>query len=243
MARRVKGVGGGVRQSPPRVRHARLMIALAAVLGGACRGGGSGAGLPPVARAPVPAVAVAAGAGDTTGGELVPPGYGTLRQEDIAVRMQLQGVQVRLLPLDEGTLRLLSPDSYAALRGLREGNAGAIARLAARRGERAPSVWYVSFFGVEPDARFSPTEVVISSGGREYRPLEILPLGAGFGDGRLAQREVRSGLYIFPGEIIVTQPLVVTVESTSSASWNATLALLEGERAAVRARAAQERRP
>lgn len=172
---------------------------------------------------------------------LVPAGYGTLRQEDVAIRMRLPGVQVRVIPLEEGVLRLLSPDSYAALSGLREGNARALARLAARRGERDPSLWYVSYFGLEPDARISPSEVVIASGGREYRPLDILPLGAGFGDGRLGQREVRSGIYLFPGDIIVTQPLTVTVESNTSTSWNATLALLERERAAVRSRAAQER--
>src|SRR5688500_19747096 len=47
----------------------------------------------------------------------LPVGFGTLHQEDIALRIQLPGVLVRALPLDESVIRVLSPDSY---RGLHE---------------------------------------------------------------------------------------------------------------------------
>jgi len=43
---------------------------------------------------------------DTSAGrdtsDLLPPGFGSLRQDDIAIRVGLPSTQVRLIPLDEG---------------------------------------------------------------------------------------------------------------------------------------------
>ena len=47
---------------------------------------------------------------------LVPAGYGSLKQEDIAIRVARGGLQVQAIPLDETIIRVLSPDSYRALR-------------------------------------------------------------------------------------------------------------------------------
>jgi len=57
---------------------------------------------------------------DTTGRASVPVGFGTLRQDDIAIRIELPGLIVRAIPLDENLIRLLTPDSYRALRELQE---------------------------------------------------------------------------------------------------------------------------
>ena len=68
---------------------------------------------------------------DTTGRASVPVGFGTLRQDDdIAIRLELQGLIVRAIPLDENLIRLLTPDSYRALRELQESNKQAIAAVA-----------------------------------------------------------------------------------------------------------------
>ncbi|MDQ3673096.1 MAG: hypothetical protein M3365_01805, partial [Gemmatimonadota bacterium] len=48
---------------------------------------------------------------DTTGRANVPPGYGTLKQDEIAIRIELQGLIVRAIPLDENLIRLLTADS------------------------------------------------------------------------------------------------------------------------------------
>src|SRR5688572_32862989 len=64
--------------------------------------------------------AVMSPADDTTGKGSVPPGYGTLRQDEIAVRLELQGLIVRAIPLEESLIRLLTSDSYRALRELQE---------------------------------------------------------------------------------------------------------------------------
>ncbi len=70
----------------------------------------------------LPFAAQHAGAQDTTSQDegLPPAGLGSLRQEDIAVRLDLGNVQFRIMPLDELILRLLAPDSYSALHSLRE---------------------------------------------------------------------------------------------------------------------------
>ncbi|HZE07728.1 MAG TPA: hypothetical protein VE110_03130 [Gemmatimonadaceae bacterium] len=174
---------------------------------------------------------------DTVGRANVPVGFGTLRQDDIAIRIEMPGLIVRAIPLDENLIRLLTPDSYRALRDLQESNKQAIAAVTRRTGGRAPDLWYLSFYGVEPDVHFSPMELVITSSGRDFRPLELVPLSSGFGEQRLKQRETQSALYLFDDEIDLDQPLTVTFQNVRNDDWEQILTRVERERALVRARA------
>ncbi len=174
---------------------------------------------------------------DTTARGGVPPGFGSLRQDDIAIRLQPQGLIVRAIPLDESIIRLLTPDSYRALRDLQESNRRAIEAVARRSGGRAPALWYVSFYGLEENARFSPMELVITSGGQDFRPVDVIPLSTGFGEQRLRQRETQSAVYLFPGDIDVDHPLTVSFQGQRSTIWEQLLQRIERERALVRARA------
>jgi len=174
---------------------------------------------------------------DTTGRGNVPVGFGTLRQDEIAIRMELPGLIVRAIPLDENVIRLLTPDSYRALRELQESNKQAIAAVTRRTGGRSPDLWYVSFYGVQPDVHFSPMELVITSSGRDFRPLEVLPLSSGFGEQRLKQREAQSAIYLFDEAIDLDQPLSVTFQNIRDDTWDEILTRIERERALVRARA------
>jgi hypothetical protein len=178
--------------------------------------------------------------GDTTMLGDVPAGYGSLRQDDIAVKIQLPALLVRAIPLDESILRVLSPDSYRAVRELREGKRADIERVASRQGVRNPSLWYVSFYGLQPDTPFSPQDLVIASGGRDYRPIDMLPLSAGFSQQRVGQREVQSAIYVFDDGIDPNQPLTVTVQGVQNASWGAQLPVIERERAMIRTRAGRQ---
>lgn len=170
---------------------------------------------------------------------LIPPNYGTLKQDDIAIHMQVGQVQVRAIPLDESIIRVLAPDSYRSLRGLRESKRDAVDRLAARYMLRERNVWLVSFFGLAPDARFSPGELTLSVSGRDYRPLEVLPLSSGFGEQRLNVRETQSALYLFGDGIDLAQPIVARMQGTEDASWGNILQRIEQERALIRGRAAR----
>lgn len=178
---------------------------------------------------------------DTTGGALVPAGLGTLRQDDIAIKLQLPDVLVKLTPLDESVIRTLSPDSYRALRELAESRRAAITRLATQHGFLRGSVWYVSFYGLAPEARFSPLELTVTSAGRDFRPAEAIPLSTGFGSQRLQPRETQSALYLFDDAVNVNQPITVSLAGQQSAAWTSILRTIERERALIRSRASQQR--
>ena len=206
-------------------------IGTALLLSAACTGGTSTAAGQQGGNAPI--------TDDTTGRANVPVGFGTLRQDEIAIRLELQGLIVRAIPLDENLIRLLTPDSYRALRELQESNKQSIAAVTRRTGGRAPDLWYVSFYGVEPDVHFSPMELVITSGGRDFRSLEVLPLSSGFGEQRLRQRETQSAIYLFDENIDLDQPLSVTFQNVRNDGWEQILTRVERERALVRARASR----
>jgi hypothetical protein len=207
------------------VRTLAVLLASAAI---ACASG-SGSGSPdPPANPSRPEQATAE----------LPVGFGTLHQEDIALRIQLPAVLVRALPLDESVIRVLAPDSYRGLHELVTSRQAELDERARRYGVRRPSLWYFSYYGVQPDARFSPDEVVITSGGRVFRPLSIVPLTTGFGEQRLEQRGVQTAIYVFDDGVDVNLPLVVTVQGTPGAGWEANLRRIERERALVRSRAA-----
>lgn len=193
-----------------------------------------------------PAGATATANGDTLDANWVPAGFGTLRQDDIAVRITpASGLQVRAIPLDERFIRLLSPDSYRSLHDMATSRANALAAIRERNRLPAYSVWYVSFFALEQgETRFSPNELIINNTGRDFRPLDLVPLTPGFGEYRLRQREVQSALLVFDGQLDLNQPLTATMEGTGSATdWTAVLQRVERERALVRSRAQAARKP
>ena len=201
------------------------LTAIAAGCGGAVR---EAAEQGPVGAAP--------GHDTLEAGALIPAGYGTLRQDDIAMRLQLQGVQVKAIPLDESIIRTLSPDSYRALRDLQESRRAEVATTAQRAGVQQYDLWYVSFFAIAPEARFSPMEFIVTNNGRDFRPLDLLPLTPGFGGQRLKVREVQSAIYIFDGALDPSQPLTVRVESVQNDDWGSILRRIERERAVIRSR-------
>lgn len=178
---------------------------------------------------------------DTLDPNYVPAGFGSLRQDAIALKVApTSGLQVRAVPMDERILRLLSPDSYRALSGLIASKKEELEQVKQRNSLPSFSVWYVSFYGLEQgETRFSPQEFIISNTGRDFRPIDILPLSPGFGEYRLRQRETQSALFVFDGQIDVNQPTTAKMEGTSSATdWSRVLQVIERERSLVRSRAA-----
>lgn len=180
---------------------------------------------------------------DSAGLDLVPPGYGTLRQDEIAIRLQPPGLIVRAIPLDESLIRLLTPDSYRALRDAQMTTATALANISRRLGGKPLRPWLVSFYGVEPEARFIPLDFTILSAGRDFRPIEVIPLSAGFGEERLRQRETQSAIYVFDADVDVSQPLTVSFMTERNDLWEQLLPRIERERALVRARASRSTQP
>ena len=167
---------------------------------------------------------------------LVPAGLGTLRQDDIAIRVDYNQLQVKAIPLDESVIRTLSPDSYRALHELVESRRARLTQVAQRRGLEGYRVWYVTFFALQPDQPYSPNEVVVVNNGREYRPIEVMPLSPGFGGPRLRLREQQAALYMFEPGVDVQQPTSLRVENETSDAWQAVIRRIERERALIRSR-------
>ena len=229
-----------------RRRRSRWAIRASAVFVTACASGGSpnvNAGAARAAAAIPDTSSTRRSVADTLPG-LVPPGFGTLKQDDVSLRLQSSSLQVRAMPLDESIIRLLSPDSYRAMSELKRSKQDAIAAVARRNAVRELSLWYVSFFAVEQgETRFSPREFIIRNVGRDFRPLEVIPLTPGFGEQRLRQNGRQDALYVFDGQLDPQQPLTIGYATAQNDEWRNILPQIERERARVRGRAAAGRSP
>lgn len=172
--------------------------------------------------------------------ELPPEGYGTLKQEDIAVKFETPTLLIRILPLDERVLRLLAPDTYEGLRGLKDMMAPRVDSVSRRLAIRDPSLFVVTFFAREAQSEFDPDDVTITSRNRFFRPLAILPLTPGWSEQRLSQRRTATAVYVFEPGIFVLEPMQVSYAGLISREWDeGRLQTLDQERSAVIARAAR----
>ncbi len=167
----------------------------------------------------------------------IPVGYGTLRRDEIAVRFQTDQLDIQVLPLHEGVIRLLAPDTYRSLRQLIQSQQEAIERAARSVNALRPSLVMVTFSGVVPQARFVPDDVNITSRGRLYRPLAIVPLSPQWSSQQIDPRQQATAIYLFDDGIAFREALTVTYQRLSNDAWSGSVRLLEREHARVLTRA------
>jgi len=210
-------------------------VAIAGLIAVAACGGPA----PTTSSRPQTAVAVERPAIDSSGA-VIPAGFGTLKQSDLEIVLEPEGVHVAAIPLDESVIRTLAPDSYRRLKASLDSKRAAVVQRASMRGVREPRVWYVRFYGRTPDAHFVATDLTVTSGGRDYRPFDVVPISSGFGEQRLQPRDTQTGLLLFEEGVDASQPMVVAMGSERNVDWdtNGILKKLDTERAAIRARAA-----
>lgn len=202
-------------------------VVVVAVLGAwGCVWGGGGAG-GTAARGDADA-----GADGPT--ELAPPGYGTLRQDQVTLSLRRDDLLIKVTPLAEGVIRLTAPDTYDRLRSLKTAHGPALARST---GLPEPPLFLVSFFSYEPNVLFQPEDVHLVNRGLRLRPREIAPVTPGWGIQRLAQEETQMAIYAFDPEIDLEQELAVEYQDARRGGWDRILQTLQSERARVRARA------
>jgi hypothetical protein len=175
--------------------------------------------------------------------DLPPAGFGSLRQDQVAVLITTGNLAVRVLPLDEQVIRLLAPDTYSSLHALVQSRNAAVAEAARAAGRDSAAAFFVTFFGLQPQTTFIPDQVSIQSQGTYYRPLGILPLSPQWNDARLDQRQQASAIYLFDPTIPVLQTFTVFYGGQNSASFDNSINLLQSERARVLARAARQPPP
>ena len=122
-------------------------------------------------------------------GTLPPAGFGSLRQEQVGIRLGDSRVSVRVLPLDEHVTRLLAPDAWRSLRDMKASKAEEIGVATRQAGRDSLAAFMVTFFGLEPDVRFNPDALTITSQNSMYRPLAIVPITPRFTEGTISQRQ------------------------------------------------------
>lgn len=172
------------------------------------------------------------------GGDLPPPGYGSLKQDNINLRITGSEIEVRFVPLDERLIRLLAPDAYASLHGLVESRRGAIDEAARKNGLTQPGLALVSFFALRPAAQFDPDLVNIAYRGQFERPAAIVPYTGNFSGRQLEVRHQASAIYLFDEPLPVFEPFEV-VYGAGKASWGDDVLRRIGlERIRVQSRAA-----
>lgn len=169
--------------------------------------------------------------------DTIPAGYGTLRRDDIVVRFATGTVEIQLLPLDEQVIRLLATDTYLSLTQLIRTRQDDILAAADRSGTDDLTLVMVTFFGLVPEARFNPDDLTITSRGRLFRPIGIVPLSPTWGSYQLQARQQAAAIYLYEPGISFRETLSVSYQGMASEAWTRALRLLDQERTRVRARA------
>lgn len=223
-------------RSPETLAGSCAALALAFLLaGGGCASAPGDPGATAATESPSPdgggPTAAAAGAGEQ---ELVPPGHGTLRQDDFTVSLREGPLLIKVTPLEEGLIRLAAPDTYRRLHSLASSRSLEIAQ---RAGEENSSLFLVSFFSYEPDVAFRPEDLRLVQQGRIMRALAVLPVSAGWSRQRLGQQETQAGLFAFDPRLDLSHPVTVEYDIQRSDEWSSIIQKVEIERAKVRSRA------
>jgi len=176
--------------------------------------------------------------GQGGGGVTLPPGgYGTLTQNDLALRIRTPDLDLRFVPLDPRVTRLLAKDSWESLLSVVQSRRAAIDSVADAAGVSRPGLALVTFFGQRDNARFDPQSVTVRIRGQEYRPLGIVAFSGQFTSQQLDVRQQVSGIFLFEQDLPVNDSFVVLYAGQPSDDWQGKQRTLDRERARVALRA------
>jgi hypothetical protein len=163
--------------------------------------------------------------------------YGTLNQNDLAIRVRNEDVEIRFIPLDPKVTRLLANDAFQSLRSLVESRRRSIDSVAARAGVTEPGLALVSFFGLRSDTRFDPQTLTVRLRNRALQPLGLIPINARFTSHQLNLREQASAIYLFEEDLPVDDSFSLSYGALVSEDWQSKQPVIDRERARVSARA------
>ena len=169
------------------------------------------------------------GGGTVPVGTLPPPGYGTLRQEDVSISLTSGDLHLMVTPLHESVTRVTAPDTESRLAGMAEAHRAS--------GGEGTALFLVSFFSEQPDVRFVPEEVQLISRGMRVRPGTITPVTPTWGQRRVRQRQTEMAVYSFVGQVDLESDVILAYGLEQTRAWSTILPRLQAERARARARA------
>jgi len=201
-----------------------------------------------VGCAPVPATEPATPAPFETaptttdeGDDLVPVGYGSLRQDDFSLEIADATLHVKVTPLTEEIIRLAAPDTYERLHALARSRS-AEARAMTEGGVNA-DLFLVSFFSRQSNVEYQPDELQLMHRGRTLRPAGIVPLTTGWGRHLLQPQQTQSAIYVFEPDFDYALPITVRYALRQNDEWHrAVIPRLDDERTRVLSRAQAQNR-
>ena len=167
-----------------------------------------------------------------TQGDLLPVGLGTLGQDDIALNFRQEELEIRVVPLDERLLRLLSPDTYRSLHELTRTRAAQIDSVTRQYGVATPGLLLVTFFGRRQGARFDPQNINLIVRSQLYRPIGQVAYSPNFNSHQLDQRQSAIGIILFEETIPVFESFQISYGAASS-DWEGRLNRIQQERTRV----------
>jgi hypothetical protein len=190
-----------------------------------------------LAAGSVGATALTAQTPGPTSSRLPPPGYGSLTQNDLALRVVTPDIEVRFIPLDQRVTRLLAKDSWESLQSLVQSRRASIDSVANMAGVSRPGLALVTFFGQRSNARFDPQTLTVGVRNRIFRPLGIVPFSGRFTGQQLDVREQVSGIFLFEEDLPVDDSFTISYSGITSGDWTSKQRQLDRERARVALRA------
>ena len=157
--------------------------------------------------------------------------FGTLSQNDIAIRLRDDELEIRFVPLDPRVVGLVARDAATSLQRLLARHRAEVDSAAAVSGVSEPGLALVSFFG-QLDAQL----LTLTVQNRLLRPLAIVPLSPNFTSQQLDARASVMAIYLFEELLPVWNPFTVSYGALTSSDWERRLPTLERERARLAAR-------
>ncbi len=184
------------------------------------------------ACAPVPPSGGTAGPAQAPrrGADSEPGVSGSLRQDQISVRIRAGDVRVELTPLAGWVLEAAAPDTRERLVRIAQTHAPGLAR---RAGEADAVLFLVTFSSLRADAEFQPDGIHLVSRGLRERPLAIEAITPSWGSHRLAQQESAVAVYAYPASVDLSQDLVVSYRGEENSSWSSIVNAVEAERGRI----------
>jgi hypothetical protein len=181
-------------------------------------------------------VAVSTVEAQDPGARLPPPGYGSLTQNDLSLRIRTEDIEMRFIPLDPRVTVLLGRDSWTSLRSLVESRRPSIDSVARASGISRPGLALVTFFAQRANARFDPQTLTLVTRNRVFKPLGIVPFSSRFSAQQLNVREQVSAIYLFEEDLPVNDSFAVSYGGLTSEDWERRQPTLDRERARVASR-------
>ena len=162
--------------------------------------------------------------------EAAPSLAGSLRQDQISVRMTAGALRIEVTPLAAWVLEAAAPDTRSRLARIVEAHGPALAR---RESGAEATLFLVSFSSTQPGAEFQPDDLHMVSRGLRERPLSIRAITPGWGSQRLSQQATATAVYVYGGGLDLTRELTVEYRGIEDSSWASKVTVIEAERGRI----------